>query len=626
MSRGSRIFTTKGALGAAAALTGLFAFAASSSADSSLISTSHPDLIAATQVGSKAVEACFDQQLVTTFNVTDADFFLQGYGEGRKTGSGLDVSSVIPSGSGYCVTVTFSGTGDVRTYSDVTVLPGAVTATPAAGAQVNMQGEVALTGSQFPNVPGATLRPQLVSAAAGATAGTIVYTFDEPLAGDVGANNKFGFYTYNGGDQFFHSGAVSSFTQGGTTITIGFNPSDTAVLGNATRYVVQEGAVTDGLGQGNPTGVTGNATLRINLAPTTGAVSGTGGAIAYHFDFDQPIPATAKVCPVDFALFDATGVRYSPVLGTDPTVSADRRSVTLDFIAGASGGDPDQITLATVAADAIDAATCSPVAPAVAQPLNSEGTASLSGASDHPGLTSGPDLIGFTIDKTNGNVLFDFDAPVSTATGAINPAAFHVVDHGGDITGPPDQGGSGLLCPTAAGPKFSVNPSAPNEVIVDFATPGCLLGLQAPSLTAVDNAIGVTVDEGAVMDATTGDVNPIGTLGVNPPASTTPPPVTVPPAPPVPVLPPLVVPPATTTTKACVTHRVITIHLLTSVSRKLKSAKATINGKAYPVSKKLVVSIPLSKYETVKTVTLKITGKPKTGHATIKATRIYHPC
>jgi hypothetical protein len=627
MSRRSRTITSKGALGLAAAVLGLFAFAAPTLADNALISTSHPELIAAQALGSKAVQACFDKPLVTTFNITDTTFFLQGYTESRKTGTGLDVSSVIPSGSGYCVTVTFSGPGDVRSYSDVTVLSGAVTATAAVGAQVNIQGAVALTGSLFPNTPGATQRPQLVSAAI-ANAQTAVFTFDEPLAGDVGANGKFGFYTYNAGDTTFHAGGVAGFTQGGTTVTIGFTTADLAVLPNATRFVVQEGAVTDSLGQTNPTGVFGNATSLLNLAPTTGAVSGSGGTIAYHFDFDQPLPAGAQVCPASFALFDSTGVRYSAVLGVAPALSPDRKSVTLDFAANAAGGDPNQITLATVAGDAIDSTSC-PIPPSTGHSLNSEGTASLSGATDHPGLTSGPDLIGFSINKSNGNVLFDFDAPVVSTTGALVASAFHVIDGGGNVNSPPNQGGSGLLCPASGPPLISVNPNAPNEVIVGFAIPSCVLGLISgtPSLALVDNAVGVSVDEGAVTSTATGEANPIGTLGVNPPAPPAPAPTT-PPAPPVPPVPPLVIPPAVKkpSTGGCVTKRVITIHLLTSVSARLKSATATVNGKAYPVSKKLVVTIPLSKYEKSKTVTLKIKGKPKTGHLAINATRTYHPC
>jgi hypothetical protein len=626
MSRRSRSITTKGTLGAAAAIVGLFAFAAPTLADNAVISTSHPDLTGASVLGSKAILACFDKSLATNYNVTDANFFLQGYSEGRRTGPGADLqmATVIPTGTGnFCVTVTFSGTGDVRTYSDLTVGAGAVTSTAAAGAQVNVQGSVALTGSLFPNTPGSTLRPQLVSAAT-ASSTTAVYNFSEPLSGDVGANGKFGFYTYASGDTAFHAGTISSFTQGATAVAITFAGADATALATATRFVVREGAVTDALGQGNPLGVTGNASLRINLTPTTGAVSGSGGTIAYHFDFDQPIPATAVVCPSAFALFDTSGVRYSPTLGIAPAVSADRRSVTLDFTAGTAGGDPNQITLATVAGDGIDGSSCA----TAAAPLNSDGTASLSGATDHAGLTSGPDLINFTIDKANGNVLFDFDAPVATTTGAINPADFALIDGNGDITSTPSQGGCGLLDPST-GPQFSVNPNAPNEVVVNFGVPSCLAGLLAgsPSLSVVNGAVGVTVNEGAVADAVTGVVSPMGTLGVAPPAPTTPVGPTTPPAPPVPTVPPLVIPPVVKKPSVgCVTKRVVTIHLLTSISARLKSATATVNGKAYPVSKKLVVTIPLSKYESSKNVVLRIKGKPKTGHQAINATRTYHPC
>ena len=89
------------------------------------------------------------------------------------------------------------------------------------------------------------------------------------------------------------------------------------------------------------------------------------------------------------------------------------------------------------------------------------------------------------------------------------------------------------------------------------------------------------------------------------------------------MIPPAVKKPTPT---GCVTHKVITLHLLKSVSARLKSATATLNGKAYPVSKSLVITIALSKYTKIKTLTLKIKGKPKTGTQAINATRTYHPC
>ena len=406
MPRRSRTIITNGTLGVAAALAAFFAFAAPTLADSSLISTSHPNLIAAATNGTHGVQLCFDKQLATTFNINDQDFFLQGYSESRKTGTGLQVGTVVSSGSGFCATVVFNGVGDVRTYSNVTVLSGAVTSTAAAGGQVNGQGSVALTGSLFPNVPGATLRPQFTGATAN-SATTAVYNFSEILQGNVGANGKFGFYTYAGGDSQFHAGNVSSFTPGGSTVTIAFSGADATALSAASRFVVREGAVTDPLGQGNPLGATANPTLRLNLVNTSGVLDAS--TLTYHFDFDNAIPAGAAVCPASYALFDSTGVRYSPS-ATAPVIAPDRRSVDLRFVPGSVGGDPAQITLATIAGGGLDASNCA----TGTTPLNSDGAVALSGATDHAGLTSGPDLISFFVDKSNGNVLYTFDAPVAT--------------------------------------------------------------------------------------------------------------------------------------------------------------------------------------------------------------------
>jgi hypothetical protein len=396
-SRSTRRSINRGGLGLAAALAGLLVAAVPALSDSSLISTTRPELIAAQVITPNVVLVCFDKPLATPFALSDADLFLDGYSEATKTGTGLVFGSAVSSESGYCATVTFTGTGDVRTYSDVTARAGAVNA--ASGGQGNIQGSVTLTGS-------------------------------------------------------------------------------------------------------------------------------TNG---------------------------------------------------------------------------------------------------------HPGLTSGPDLVSFSIDKTTGIVSFNFDAPVSTATGAIKPLDFHVIDSSGVLSSPPAKSGSsllpgGLLPGGGTGAVATVDSASPDTVEVDFSTTNSLLGVLplGSSLTLTNDAVGVTVDEGAVMDATTSDLNPIGTLGISAPASTTPGGPTTPPAPPVPSVPPLVIPPPAV--KTCVSHRVITIHLLKSVARNLKSATATVNGKTFPVSKKLVITIQLSKYEKVKTVTLKIKGKPKTGHAKITATKVYHPC
>ncbi|MCA1689063.1 MAG: hypothetical protein LC720_01005, partial [Actinobacteria bacterium] len=161
-----------------------------------------------------------------------------------------------------------------------------------------------------------------------------------------------------------------------------------------------------------------------------------------------------------------------------------------------------------------------------------------------------------------------------------------------------------------------------DTVNVNFSTPTSLLGLLPgpPDVSATRNAIGVTVDEGAVSDATTGVVNPVGSLG-SPVATTSPVTPTVPPVPTVPVLPK----PATATPKPAVKaacRRVVTIHLLSSISRKLRSATVTINGKNATVSKKLTVTVTFSKYPGVKSIVVRIRGRLK-NHRSIIRTKTY---
>ncbi|MEA2265484.1 MAG: hypothetical protein QOE27_1067 [Solirubrobacteraceae bacterium] len=581
-------------------------------ADSSPLVTSRPNLTAAQAISPTQVLACFDQILVPTFGFTDASFYLEGYTEGRKTGQagGLVLGTKTSAGNGFCVVGAFTGPGDARSYSSLVVLANAVNASvPGGGGAGNPQASVPLLGSVLPNTVGATLRPQLVGAAPSAGK-TVTFTFNVPLTAAPGTQS-FGFYT--SADSAFHAGTVTGFSPG-TGVTVDFGDADAALFPQATRFVAGEGAVTDANGRGNPVGTIGTGTQRLDLAATSGPLPAAGG-LSYHFDFNQALPASAVVCPARYALYDAGGVRYSPVAGT-PTISADRRSTTLAYIPDSPGGDPAQITLATVAADGVDATGCA--AGGSSAPLNSDGAVALPGVSAKAGATSGPDLVSFQINKGTGFASFVFDAPVSSA--GITPGSFHVVDRTGALISPPNQGGNGLLGQPPAGPEVNVGPA--DTVNVNFSTPTSLLGLLPgpPDVSATRSAIGVTVDEGAVSDATTGVANPVGSLG-SPVATTPPTGPTVPPAPTVPVLPK----PATTTTKPTVKaacRRVVTIHLLSSISRNIRSATVTINAKNATVSKKLTVTVTFSKYPGVKSLVVRIRAKLK-NHKSIIRTKTY---
>ncbi len=578
-------------------------------ADSSPLLTGHPDLVAAAAVNPKTVIACFDQILAAPLSFADANFFLQGYTEPRKTGApGLTLASEAPASGGKCVVAAFTGPGDARSFSTLVVRAGTVSASVPGGIGAsNVQGSVPLVGDLLPNGVGATVRPQLTAATPGAAA--VAYAFNEPLTTAPGTTS-FGFYT--SADSAFHAGTVTGFAPG-QTVNVSFAAPDAALLATATRYVVREGAVGDAYGETNPTGAVGAATNLLDLATSTG--QSAAGGLSYHFDFDKTIPLTAAVCPAGFALFDASGVRYGPATGSTPTISVDRRSVSLTFAPDVAGGDPAQITLATVAAGALDASSCA----TATAPLASDGVARLPGVAAPAGLTSGPDLQSFTINKSTAIVSFVFDAPLASS---VDVTRFHLVDNSGGLTPAPNQAFPCLALGATAAPQFTLGPAA-NQVNVNYSIPTCLLSLLAgpPDVSNVMRTVGVTVDEGAVSDAATSAVNPLASLGVTPTAPTGP---TGPTVPPVTITPPPATTPTTPTkpgaTKAC--HRTITIHLLTTVSRNLRSATATVNGKKVTVSKKLTVTVNFAQYPRVKSIVVKIKGKLKNHHA-ISTTRTY---
>ena len=596
-----------------AALAALAGAAPTALAENSPLVTGHPDLTVAQAISSKQVLACFDQILATPTGFNDSSFFLQGYAESRKTGvPGLTIINETSIGGGMCVVALFGGPGDVRSFSRVVVLANAVnSAVPGGGGAANVQGAVPLLGGVQPNGVGVTLRPQLITATPSGS--TAVFDFDQPLS-TVAAGAKFGFYT-NAGDTAFHAGTVSGFA--GASATVTFSPADAALLGPAVRLVVGEGSVTDIYGLSNPIGVVGPPTLRLDLAASTGPTPGSG--IRYHFDFNKAITGSEVPCPSKFTLYDAIGVRYTAV-GT-PTISADFKSVNLSFVADTTGGDVSEITLATVAADALN-----PCGAAGTAPLNSEGAVGFPGNSAPAGSTSGPDLIAFRIDRGTGATSFVFDAPVSST--AIVPSAFHLVDRGAALTAPPNQGSAGILGlgGTPSGPQISVGPS--DTVNVNFAVPTSTLALfpGPPDLTAVRSAIGVTVDEGAVADLTTAVASSLGSLGVTPVATPTGP--TRPPAPPVPVV---AVTPTTSkplstkpVSKSC--RRVVTVHLRSLISRNVRSATATVNGKKVKVSKGLTVTVSFANYAGSKAVVLRVRGKLANGRSQSKSRFFKNKC
>lgn len=497
-----------------------------------LRTTTRPIIASATALGPHTLQACFDKPILTTANVTDANFFLQGYTESRKTGVGGGVPGLTgaptpdPSDA-KCMVLGFTGQADIRTYSRAVGLNGAVT---GSNGRLSISGAVALTGSIITSPSGLILRPQLASTAVtpgtGSTPTSATFTFTTNLSQTVNAS-RLGFYTNVPGDTAFHAG--TSGTVLGKTVVVGFAPADQALLTSSTsppsRWAAQAGAVSDPSLVPNPVGVVGGSTQRPDLAPSGGRLSTT----TYAFDFSVPVNV---VNPAGLHVYDAGGIRWDAVPGSLAMSSDNRRAtVTVTPVNGDPSAEPAEITLQTVDAGAVVAVSNGVPGSDGAQPIIE--------LADHPFLTTGPDPLAYSIDKPSGVVAVIFDEPINCPNPQpclqVNPNLVQVVDAQGNVSGPPGTPGSpgllGIGATPPGPPTFLVN----NNVLrVFFGTSSSgFLGIGASTNTALtDNAVGVIINEGAVRDFA-GVLNPLasyGPPGPAPPSSPTPPPST-PPAP-----------------------------------------------------------------------------------------------
>ena len=230
----------------------------------------------------------------------------------------------MSSGSGFCATVVFNGVGDVRTYSNVTVLSVPSPRPPQPAARSTARARCADRQS---------LPERTRSDATATVHGCDGEQRDDrrlqllgDLQGNVGATGSSASTPTPAATRIprrecqpVHAGRLDRNDR------LQRRRRD-ALPATATRYVVREGAVTDPLGETNPPARRRTATQPAQPRRHAGQSASRG--LSYHFDFDKTIPLTAAVCPAGFALFDASGVRYGPATGSTPTISVDRRSVT----------------------------------------------------------------------------------------------------------------------------------------------------------------------------------------------------------------------------------------------------------------------------------------------------------
>lgn len=345
--------------------------------------TSTPDLVSignfrqAATTGTTAVDFVFDQ---AAFLVTTTGFHV-------ILNTGVDVVCTTPATTD---TVTPAGGtspgGNGTTTISVTCADAAATpTTPYTAAQVargtvdlgSVKGSPTATATnplEASNTPhGSSTSPSLVSAtfnpSTTTTTGTVIYTFDQPVLGIVGANTLF--HVYNASGTQFNAQAApvpvastanpnqvaATFLNSELVGAVGASVEDAAVS-NTTTGANQQDEV--GVANANSTTVTPDRTAGPDLtAVTLTAVKDTFGTTTGYsatFTFDQAIgtastPPTAIGAAGSFVLYDADGTALSCAATPVYTGSTSTNSVTCQ-VTGTLGQQQTAV-LGTVAAGAI---------------------------------------------------------------------------------------------------------------------------------------------------------------------------------------------------------------------------------------------------------------------------------
>jgi len=269
----------------------------------------------------------------------------------------------------------------------------------------------------------ATNAPDLVSATRNGN--NVIYTFDEPPSGAIIPTPAF-FHVYSStGQRFNPNGAVTIV---GNTVVA---PFAAASLASATTAAVEQAAVVDAGGLGNPvsavpfTGFTQAAgiTLGPDLVSVGNFRTNAFGNPLVDFVFDEAVaPNTVGAAPTgvvlagfELILTDNTLVNnaFNAVIAT-----GDGRTVTVTYPIGAFPAA--QVARGVVEAGTVVDTSVVPV-PNVMQAADVLAN----------GITTGPDLLTAEITGTN-RVTFTFDQPVDPF--AVFPGQFFLYDAAGNAT------------------------------------------------------------------------------------------------------------------------------------------------------------------------------------------------
>lgn len=342
----------------------------------------------------------------------------------------------------------------------------------------------------------ATIRPELLSAEIVQTvtpgnatpsrpAGTYVrYTFDEAIALGATAGN---FKVYYANGTLAEVGDSASIDAGALSVTVRFGDQDTAAEAGALSVAtVVVGAVTDAAGNTNPegdaaigSGGQSTVTAGVTAAPDVTGIAAyrqgnTVGTTAVDFTFDE---AATVLNTTGFSLVLTDNTVRSCTSSTTPasgapsggTVPGGSGTTTItvvcsnpDTTVANPGGTP--LSAANVARGVVALGTVQDAStPAVANPLETAD-------SGNSGNTAGPDLVSGTfVQGTVDSALYVFDANITTTGVASLFNAY--LSNGTQIEGQ----------------TVSVSATDPRQVLVTFA-----------GSTALDSAVGISVDPGAV--------------------------------------------------------------------------------------------------------------------------------
>lgn len=458
------------------------------------VTTNRPDLVSATAITGTSVDFCFDKTL-NNAGFTAGNFSLGGYSAARNiNGTSVALEQTVDT-TGKCVRVGFpastaTGVADIGQYTVGKVAANAVSTTALATNPLADSATLTVPASLNPThngTAGFTTGPDITGVLPDPTTNTITFTEDQAVR-DTPAPLAAGFtFTRSGGTTCTGTGVLVN----GDTVTVAFGPVATCPVSDAVRAGQTAGAVTaadDPLGLGTPdqaivpasasnpgTGVT-------SLPDLTSTILETGGQ-AVDYTFDKQV---SVVNPAGFLAVLSNSVTV-PSTGAS-VLSSTATSTTVRVVFPGLANYDEYLVRAAVTPAAVRE-----VSPPLLPNANDSAPAGDNAGAFARGFTTGADVFGATINRTNGVVTIGLDQRAFLAAGgsiSLVDATGNVVGTGGAVTVPTQVAGPELITvqfspgQTATATNVSVGPNAllTSAPVSAFNVPQVLSGTVTSSL------------------------------------------------------------------------------------------------------------------------------------------------